>query len=43
MVTREESEIAANSLPNGKFMLLENTPHQVDKADVEMMMKFIAQ
>lgn len=35
MVTREESENAAEHLPNGKFVLLENTPHPIEKVAVE--------
>lgn len=33
MVTREESESAAEMLPNGKFHLLKDTPHPIEKAD----------
>jgi pimeloyl-ACP methyl ester carboxylesterase len=33
MVSRKESENAAAALPNGQFLLLENTDHPIEKVD----------
>jgi pimeloyl-ACP methyl ester carboxylesterase len=41
MVTREESEQTAKALPNGKFVLLENTPHSIEKLDAEKVVNEI--
>ncbi len=35
MVTQKESEQAAKDLPDGKFLLLKNTPHQIEKVDLK--------
>lgn len=43
MVTREESEAAAKALANGKFVLLENTPHPIEKVDAEKIVSGIFQ
>ncbi|HXH18087.1 MAG TPA: alpha/beta fold hydrolase [Chitinophagales bacterium] len=42
MVTREESEKAAEALPNGKFEMLKNTPHPIEKADAGKLAECIA-
>lgn len=41
MVTREESKAAAESLPNGKFVLLENTPHPIEKIEAEKLINAV--
>jgi len=33
MVTREESEKVSRLLPNGKYLILENTPHPIEMVD----------
>jgi pimeloyl-ACP methyl ester carboxylesterase len=43
MVNREESESAAGALPNGKFMLLENTPHPIEKVKPETIAQGLLQ
>lgn len=37
MVTPEETAQVEKALPNGKFQLLENTPHALEKVDVKML------
>lgn len=37
MVTPEETAQVEKALPNGKFQLLENTPHALEKVDVNML------
>lgn len=34
MVSRHESESASAALQNGQFLLLENTPHPIEKVDI---------
>jgi len=41
MVTRQESERAAKALPNGKFELLKNTPHPIEKVDAGKLAEVI--
>ena len=37
MADRKYSEAVAKSLPNGKFLLLENTPHPIEKVSLEKL------
>ena len=37
MVSHDESEKAAQNLPNGQFKLLENCPHPIEKVNAEML------
>lgn len=37
MVTREESESAARAMPKGRFVLLPNTPHPIEKAPLDLL------
>jgi pimeloyl-ACP methyl ester carboxylesterase len=39
MADREYSLEVADRLPNGKFLLLENTPHPIEKVDVKKLLK----
>jgi esterase/lipase len=41
MADRSYSEIVARWLPQGKFYLLENTPHPIEKVNLEMLCKYI--
>ena len=41
MVTREESETAARAMSNGRFVLLPNTPHPIEKAPLDTMVSAI--
>jgi pimeloyl-ACP methyl ester carboxylesterase len=41
MVSREESERAVEYLPDGKFLLLENTQHPLERVDVDMLKSVI--
>lgn len=41
MVTKEESKNAALAMPNGKFRLLENTLHPIEKVNKQMMCDLI--
>ncbi|WP_276503390.1 alpha/beta fold hydrolase [Terrimonas pollutisoli] len=43
MVTPEETAQVEQALPNGKFQLLENTPHPLEKVDVKMLGNIIHQ
>lgn len=42
MVTREELERAAESLPNGKFHLLKDTPHPIEKVEIKTLEQLLA-
>jgi hypothetical protein len=37
MADRSYSEEVASFLPSGKFFLLENTPHPIEKVDLEKL------
>jgi len=41
MADRSYSETVASVLPNGTFMLLENTPHPIEKVDLGMLSECI--
>jgi len=41
MADRNYSEQVASFLPNGKFMLLENTPHPIEKVDLKKLISLI--
>jgi len=41
MADRNYSEQVANQLGNGKFHLLENTPHPIENVNIEMLVDFI--
>ncbi|HTL82074.1 MAG TPA: alpha/beta fold hydrolase [Bacteroidia bacterium] len=41
MVTREESENAAGKIHGAEFMLLENTPHPIEKVNIAALMKVL--
>jgi pimeloyl-ACP methyl ester carboxylesterase len=43
MADRTFSEEVASLLPNGNFHLLENTPHPIEKTDVELLSTFLLQ
>ena len=42
MVTQEETQKAAEALPNGSFALMENTPHPLEKVDTEQLARLVA-
>lgn len=42
MVTMEESQQAARTLPKGEFLLLANTPHPIEKVNAQMLADAIA-
>ena len=37
MVSREESRAVVDALPNGEFLVVENTPHPLEKVDVNVL------
>ena len=39
MVTREETENASNLIVGSEFKLLENTPHPIDRVDVNLIIR----
>ncbi|MBO6516127.1 MAG: alpha/beta hydrolase [Bacteroidia bacterium] len=41
MVTVEESKYAAQQLPNGRFVQLQNTPHPIAQVNVETLTEYI--
>ena len=41
MADRNYSEQVASFLPNGKFLLLENTPHPIEKVDLKKFVDLI--
>jgi pimeloyl-ACP methyl ester carboxylesterase len=41
MADRQYSEVVAESLPNGMFHLLQNTPHPIEKVKPESLIPFI--
>lgn len=41
MVTKQETMDAMQYLPNGKFEVLENTPHPIEKVDIPMLSHMI--
>jgi pimeloyl-ACP methyl ester carboxylesterase len=41
MADRNYSELVASFLPNGKFHLLENTPHPIEKVDLTKLVSLI--
>ncbi len=41
MVTKDETEHTALMIPNGKFHLLPNTPHPIEKADANLISSFL--
>ena len=42
MVTRDETEHAALMIPHGKFHLLENTPHPIEKVNPHLLASIIS-
>lgn len=41
MADRAYSEVVASSLPNGNFELLSNTPHPIEKVNLELLTPFV--
>lgn len=40
MVSREEGELVANKLPNGKFAIISNSEHPIEKVDLKELLKY---